>query len=266
MPDRDTAHDLDLLIRAAREAGEIAMRYFRKQPKVWDKGNGEGPVTEADLAVNEALARTLRPARPGYGWLSEESEDDPARLSARTVFILDPIDGTRAFIEGQDSFSHAIAVVTDGQVRAGVVYLPARDLLYAATADGPATLNGLTIRARETALPEGAEILMSRMTTEPGHWLRGAMPDLKRVFRPSIAWRLALVGEGRFDGALSFRPAWEWDIAAGSLIAARAGAEVSDAAGGALRFNQPRPMAAGLWAAPPALHAAVRRYFALRLP
>ena len=253
MPEAES--DLDLLIRAAREAGRIALRYWKRNPKVGDKGD-EGPVTEADHAVNDALRKTLRGARADYGWLSEETPDDAARLATDAQFILDPIDGTRAFIAGEDSFSHAIAVARNGRVTAGVVYLPALDRMFAATDDGPATLNGAPLQASLIAGVEGATILTPAANMKPELW-PGGVPDLKRSFRASVAYRLALVGQGRFDGMLSFRQGWEWDIAAGALIAMRAGATVSDRHGRPLTFNNPVPRADGLVAAAPGLHAAL---------
>ena len=253
MPEADA--DLALLIRAARQAGEIALRYWKRNPKSWDKGD-EGPVTEADHAVNDALLHILRSARPSYGWLSEETPDDTARLTTEAQFILDPIDGTRAFIAGEDSFSHAIAIARNGRVTAGVVFLPAIDRLFAATHDSPATLNGEPIHASTLPGIEGANILTPAANMKPEHW-PGGVPDLKRSFRASVAYRLALVGQGRFDGMLSFRQGWEWDIAAGALIAARAGATVSDRHGQPLTFNNPTPRADGLIAAAPGLHTAL---------
>lgn len=253
MPGPD--EDLALLIGAAQEAGRIALRFWKRNPRVWDKGE-EGPVTEADHAVNEALLRRLRAARPDYGWLSEETPDDPERLETEHQFILDPIDGTRAFIAGEDSFSHAIAVARQGVVTAGVVYLPALGRMFAATCDGAATLNGAVIEASRLPGIEGANILTPSANMKPELW-PGGVPDLKRSFRASVAYRLALVAQGRFDGMLSFRQGWEWDIAAGSLIASRAGARVTDRAGRALRFNMAVPKADGLIAAAPGLHAAL---------
>ena len=253
MPEPES--DLALLIRAAHQAGRIALRYWKRNPKTWDKGD-EGPVTEADHAVNDALHHTLRSARPEYGWLSEETPDDTARLQTEAQFILDPIDGTRAFIAGEDSFSHAIAIARNGRVTAGVVYLPALDRMFAATHDGPATLNGTAIHASTIAGIDGANILTPAANLKPELW-PGGVPDLKRSFRASVAYRLALVGQGRFDGMLSFRQGWEWDIAAGALIASRAGAAVTDRHGAALTFNNPTPRADGLIAAAPGLHAAL---------
>lgn len=251
MPERDLA----LLTEAARRAGAIALRFWRQSPQVWEKP-GQGPVTEADLAVNAALGQMLRAARPDYGWLSEEDPDSAARQATESQFILDPIDGTRAFIAGEDVFSVSLAVVRGGVPRAGVVYLPALDRLYTATDHGPALRDGQPIRAsRQTSLPE-ARLLTTAQMMQPQHW-PGGVPDLKRSFRASLAYRLCLVAEGRHDGMLTLRDSWEWDIAAGSLIAARAGATVTDRQGQGLRFNQPQPLAPGVLAAAPAIHAAL---------
>ena len=246
------APDLALLIEAAHLAGKIALQHWRKNPQVWEKPDGQGPVSAADLEVNAALETHLRTARPTYGWLSEESEDTPARLQTQTQFILDPIDGTRSFLQGDIAFSHAIAVIENGQVTAGVVYLPAQDKLYAATANGAATLNGTEIHLRPPQSP--ADILTGKATMNPENW-PGGVPDVHRHFRASMAWRLCLVAEGAFDALLTLRPAWEWDIAAGTLIAARAGAIVSDRAGQPMRFNAADPRTNGVIVAAPALHA-----------
>ena len=116
--------DLDLLIAAAQEAGQLALGYWRNRPREWDKGDGAGPVTEADLAVDARLRARLTAARPDHGWLSEESPDDGSRLGRRRLFVVDPIDGTRAFIAGETGWALALAVVEDGRVTAGVVHLP----------------------------------------------------------------------------------------------------------------------------------------------
>lgn len=249
------ARDLALLEAAARAAGKIAMRYWKQSPQVWDKG-AEGPVTEADLAVNQMLRADLTAARPGYGWLSEETPDSPQRLVQTHVFIVDPIDGTRAFIAGESAFAHSLAVAEHGQVTAAVVYLPAKNLMYSATAGGPALLNGAPIAASRRADPEGASALANAGALAPDLW-PGGVPGLKRSFRASLAWRLCLVAEGAFDAMLTMRPAWEWDVAAGSLIATRAGASVTDRDGVPLTFNTPDPRTPGALAAAADLHAAL---------
>lgn len=261
MPGRD----LDLLIDAARQAGDIALRYFRNAPKVWEKPDDAGPVTEADLAINEMLLGVLRDARPDYGWLSEESPDDPARLETRRCFIVDPLDGTRAFIDGQSGFAHSLAIADQGQVTAGVVYLPELGLLYTATADGPATCNGQALVPTDGTL-DGASLLGGRNLLDATHWQGGVAPAMTRAFRPSLAWRLCLIAEGRFDVTLSLRRTWEWDVAAGCLIARRAGCGVSDMLGAAPLFNNSRGFVDGIVVAGPQRQAEIIGRLAHRSP
>lgn len=248
------AHDLALLIDAARAAGAEALSHVGQDLGVRIKDHDNSPVTRADLAVDRLLAAHLRAARPDYGWLSEESADHGDRAGADTVFIIDPIDGTRAFIDGQESWSHAIAVAHRGQVTAAVVYLPMLDALYTAALGAGARLNGRPIQVTAAQTVDGAAVLATRPNMDPGYW-RGHPPPFKRAHRPSLAYRLSLVAEGRFDAMLTLRPSWEWDIAAGSLIAAEAGARVTDRRGGPLRFNAAHPQTDGVLVAGPRLHA-----------
>ena len=248
--------DLELLEQAARDAGKIALGYWRNEMQSWDKADDAGPVSEADLAVNDMLRDRLTAARPDYGWLSEESEADPSRLDARHCFIIDPIDGTRAFIAGQEGFSHSLAVTDGDRIIAAVVHLPARDIIYSAHVNGPALRNGQPIAPSDTGI-DGATVLTYRAASDPGHWRDDQVPPFRREFRPSLAWRLCLAAEGRFDAAMSLRLAWEWDIAAGSLIAERAGAAVTDRYGDRMRFNGPRAMVDGLIVAGPRLHGQI---------
>lgn len=249
--------DLALLIEAARHAGDIARGYHgRATLDVQLKPGDNSPVSEADLAVNAALETYLRRARPDYGWLSEESADDAARLNAERVFIVDPIDGTRSFVDGQRTWAHALAIAEKGAVVAGVVFLPMLDKMYTGLLGAGAHLNGKPISVSSVAPVDGAEVLATRQNFEPHHW-RGEVPVMKRNHRPSLAYRLSLVAEGRFDAMFTFRPSWEWDIAAGSLILSEAGARVTDRRGGRLRFNNTVPQTEGVIGANPGLHAAI---------
>ena len=250
------AHDLALLTHAARAAGDIALRFWRQSPDAWEKPDGTGPVTEADLAVNAMLRDTLQLARPDYGWLSEEDADTTARLSTPRQFIIDPIDGTRAFIAGEETFAHSLAVTENGTVIAGVVYLPALDRLYTATATGAALKDGEPIHASTRKEIEGATLLTTPPNLAPQHW-PGGVPAIKRSFRTSLAYRLCLVAEGRHDGMLTLRDAWEWDIAAGALIEMRAGATVTDRHNHPLHFNTAEAKRPGVLAAAPGLHSAL---------
>jgi myo-inositol-1(or 4)-monophosphatase len=245
------AHDLDLLTHAALDAGKIALQFWKNSPRVWDKDGS--PVTEADIAVNDMLEARLRGARPDYGWLSEETPDSADRLSREHVFIIDPIDGTRAFVAGEETFAHSLAIVRNGAVIAGVVYLPALDRLYTASLTAPALRDGQPIAPSGRADEDGATLLTSRPNLDPAHW-PGGVPPVRRTFRASLAYRMCLVAEGRHDAMLTLKDAWEWDIAAGALIAARAGAMVTDRAGRVLAFNSAHPQTQGVITAPPDLH------------
>ena len=250
------ATDLPLLIDAARTAGRVATSFTGPAAARWDKPEGAGPVTEADLAVNDALETSLRLARPDYGWLSEETEDNPNRLSADTVFIIDPIDGTRSFVEGARTWAISIAVAHRGQVTAAAIYLPLRNKLYAAGAGLGATLNGAAVTASRAGMVASSRILAARPNFDDRHWRTGA-PPVDRHYRPSLAYRLSLVGEGKFDGMLTLRDSWEWDIAAGALIVAEAGGTVTDRNGAPLRFNNPHPALNGVVAAGRPMHDAL---------
>lgn len=238
---------------AAAAAGEVGLRHFSGDRTPTEKPGGQGPVTAADLEVDALLKRELLAARPEYGWLSEETPDSTARLVQKRVFIIDPIDGTRAFVEGSKAWAHSLAVAVDGIVTAAVVALPALDRVYAAALGGPATLNNQVIKVDPDA-DETGEILAAKPNFAPEHWPGGVTP-MARGFRSSLANRLALVGEGRFSAMLTLRRVWEWDIAAGSLIAAAAGAKLSTHSGATLRFNTPEAKLESILAAPPALHA-----------
>jgi myo-inositol-1(or 4)-monophosphatase len=259
LPERDLA----LLIEAAAEAAAIAMRYWRSEQSVWHKAGGAGPVSEADFAVDAYLRERLGKARPDYGWLSEETEDGTARLSARRVFVVDPIDGTRAFVAHERTWALSLAVVEDGAAIAGVVQLPAMGRLYTASRGAGARLDGKPISVTEgRGRLDGARVLASRSVLEPELWRHGVVPPFRREFRPSLAYRMCLVAEGRHDAMLTHRPAWEWDIAAGTVIAREAGAVVTDRHGAPLRFNTPEARADGVIAGPPATHAALLRALA----
>ena len=248
--------DLLLLTRAAEAAGEIALRHFGAEPKSWDKGDGAGPVSVADIEVNEMLLDVLRPARPDYGWLSEESEDTKNRLSTKRQFVIDPIDGTRAFLEGARDWGHSLAIVEDGRVIVAAAFFPVREQLFSAELGAGANRNGSTIEARKERTISATDVLAARPNLQPGFWKGGTPPPFKRHFRSSLAYRLCAVAEGKFDAMLTLRPSWEWDIAAGSLIVEEALGHATDRRGAPLRFNNPDPRVNGVVAGG-AIHAAL---------
>ena len=247
-------NDLALLIEAATRAAEIALPFANHSAKAWEKEDGSGPVTEADLAVNDMLYAFLRNARPNYGWLSEETEDDRMRLKKRHCFVIDPIDGTRSFMNGEKTWAHSLAIATNGVPTTGVVHLPALDHLFAAEIGKGATRNNKILAVSRQDALSGAHVLAAQPTQTPKFWKDAEVPDFVRHHRPSIAYRLALVAQGRFDAMITFRDSWEWDICAGALIAAEAGGVVSDRSGHSLRFNKILPITKGAVVAGPRLH------------
>jgi myo-inositol-1(or 4)-monophosphatase len=218
---------LALLRAAAHEAGAIAMRYFGKSPEVWMK-DGTSPVSEADYAADAYLRETLMKARPDYGWLSEETADDLARLKARRTFVVDPIDGTRAFLEGNSTWCVSVAVVDRGRSLAGVLECPAKAETYWAVPGSGAFCNDSRINVRRAgARPEvaGPKLFVDQLPTDL----------LERVHRvtyvPSLAYRLAMIATGTLDASFVKPNSHDWDIAAAALILNEAGGKLVDTSG-----------------------------------
>ena len=230
--------DLELILTAAVAAGDTALGYFRKTLDVRWKSEGRSPVSEADLAANDILKGRLLGARPDYGWLSEETDDDESRLVRETVFVVDPIDGTRAFIAGKDLWCVSVAIVHRGQPVAGVLYAPALNEIFQATRDGEAQKNGKAIAVREAA--SGAVLKVAAAEDVMG---RLALPDRNRMMRvshvPSLAYRLAMIADGRIDGTIVKRNSHDWDLAAADLILSRAGGALCSLDGEPLSYNRP---------------------------
>jgi myo-inositol-1(or 4)-monophosphatase len=243
--------DLKLLEDTVRQAGDIARRYFGGDYKRWSKEGGS-PVTEADLAVNAFLRERLTAARPSYGWLSEENADDPARLAKRDLFLIDPIDGTIAFLKNRPHFTICAAVVTEGRPSCGVVYNPISDELYSARTGGGAHRNAAPIRVGSRQQLQGAAMLGDRTQFHGPPW-----PPMHVQNRNSVAYRLVLVADGSADASVSLTAKRDWDLAAADIILAEAGGCLSDAKGATLVYNNPVTTQASLVAANPVLHAEI---------
>ncbi|WP_152044651.1 3'(2'),5'-bisphosphate nucleotidase CysQ [Aureimonas psammosilenae] len=223
--------DLALLLDAAAEAGRIALRYFRQDPKVWWK-EGNSPVSEADYAVDAYLKERLLSARPHYGWLSEETAPAPGEGPVpERFFIVDPIDGTRAFLRGEETWCVAVAVVDgNGRPLAGVVDAPAKAEVYRAASGEGAFLNGERLDLAHFAEPPALAVAM------PDEIKRKLPRETREALRsvpsaPSLAYRIAQVAAGRIDGTLIRPSASDWDIAAADLILSEAGGLLGDIEG-----------------------------------
>lgn len=201
------------------------MRYFRGKQDVWMK-EGQSPVSEADFAVDKFLRETLLAARPHYGWLSEETADSPDRLGAHRTFVVDPIDGTRGFLEGLDYWCVSVAVVEDGRSTCGVLECPARDETFWAAPGAGAYRNGSPIRVRplggRTKI-SGPKVMIDDLAPE---WLN-TVERGKHI--PSLAYRVAMIANGDLDATFVKPNAHDWDLAAADLILHEAGGSLINA-------------------------------------
>ena len=243
--------DLKLLEDTVRAGGAIARKYYGGDYKRWNKEGGS-PVTEADLAVNTYLCETLMAARPDYGWLSEESTDDPTRLSRSNVFVVDPIDGTVAFLKNRPHFTVCAAVVVDGRPCCGAIYNPITDELYSARSGNGARRNGMPIHVTARQVLADCAMLGDRTQLTRAPW-----PPLRVENRNSVAYRLMLVADGNADASVSLSAKRDWDLAAADIILQEAGGLLTDACGTRLRYNGDSTIQPSLVAANPALHAEI---------
>jgi myo-inositol-1(or 4)-monophosphatase len=243
------------LVAIVREAGRIAHARWPGAGHAlasWDK-SPNNPVSEADLAVDRFLRRELGALLPSAAWLSEETADDKVRTQSGLIWLVDPIDGTRDFVAGRKGWAVSVALVSGGRPLIGMLIAPARGEEWIAVAGEGARLNNAPIRASTRAALAGARV--------PTHSLPREDRDLVAVEQPnSIALRIAMVADNRADLVATVRWGYEWDIAAATLIAREAGAEVTDAFGHPLEYNKHDPRAFGLLVCSPAIHpAAVER-------
>jgi myo-inositol-1(or 4)-monophosphatase len=227
--------ELNTAERAAREAGRIISQLFKGKFDVHEKSKNN-PVTTADLEANRKIRQIIQGRFPGDGWLSEEDSDDASRLASSRVWIVDPIDGTKEFIEGVPQFAVSIGFVVQGRPKVAVVYNPIEDRLYRAAAGQGVELNEERIRVAPRQELPGALLLVSR--SEPLRKFQVFVDLCKIQSVGSIAFRLAKVAGGDGDGTLTFRSIHEWDVCAGALMVEEAGGKVVDGNGKALLFNR----------------------------
>ncbi|MEC9367163.1 MAG: 3'(2'),5'-bisphosphate nucleotidase CysQ [Pseudomonadota bacterium] len=247
--------DALLLFDAVREAGALALGYFRNSPAAHIKADGT-QVSEADLAADRLLSDRLKAARPDYGWLSEETPDDGTRHSRQRVWMADPIDGTRAFLKGVAEWTVCAALVEEGVPRVGAIFNPATDEFFHAVEGGGAFLNGKSISVSGAASIEGSRLAITDVMLKRSYWGR-PWPTVSTRWVNSIAYRLALVASGRSDGTMSLSKKSLWDLAAAHLLVQEAGGVFTTHDGGTLRFDHSGLVFPSVVAAGPKLHAAL---------
>lgn len=251
--------DRDRLLEIVREAARIAHARWPGAGHAlssWDKTPGN-LVSEADLEVDRFLRRELGALLPSAGWLSEETADDKIRTASGLIWLVDPIDGTRDFVAGRSGWAVSVALVCAGRPLIGILAAPARGEEWVAVAGQGARLNDVPIRASRRMQFSGARVPTISLPAEDS--------DLIAVEQPnSIALRIAMVADDRADLVATVRWGFEWDIAAATLIAREAGAEVSDAFGRPLGYNKHDPREFGLLVCSPMIHAAAIERLAVR--
>jgi myo-inositol-1(or 4)-monophosphatase len=258
MEENDLTRELKLAKKAAREAGEILRGYWKREGlKVSSKSPGN-PVTQADLEADSAIKKTLRDPFPSYGWMSEETVDNDDRLKCRRVWIVDPLDGTKEFINGIPEFSVAIALIEDGVPILGVTYNPIKREMYWSARGVGCHLNTREVRVTRVRTLRRATVLASRSETARGEWqvFHGML-----IVSPtgSVAYKLAMVAAGKADATFTRSPKSEWDIASGAALVVEAGGTITDIKGRTLRFNQRDVKLEGLIADNSVLHGALMK-------
>ena len=241
--------ELRILNDAIRTAGAEALRLASDGFETHTKSD-HSPVTSADLAVNQILQSHLLAVFPHDGWLSEESSDGPARLQKARVWVIDPIDGTKAFIMGEPEFCISAALVEEGRPVLAAIFNPSTDELFAAMRGGGLHLNHKPISPQERRRDQQSVIALSPWEHRVGRFKSLEAHATGRPMR-SIAWALALAASGQIHAVATFESENEWDVAAGALLIEEAGGTMHDGGGQALGFNRPEPRYQGIIATSP---------------
>jgi myo-inositol-1(or 4)-monophosphatase len=252
------ARDAALLTDTVREAGALALSLFRTELKNWTKG-ASSPVSEADIAVNDLIQMRLRSATPDYGWLSEESADDEARLGKHLVWIVDPIDGTRGYLAGREDWCVSVALVRDASPVLAAVFAPVSDEFFFAVRGQGATCNNVPVHAAsgtelDFSRVAGPKPLVERLNQSPG----------EIVLHPrigSLALRLCRVAQGRLDAAFAGGQSRDWDLAAANLIVQEADGNMTALSGDAISYNRREVTHGVLVAAGRDRHARIVEHF-----
>ena len=236
-----------------RQAGSVALDiYAHAEVKNWEKGK-DNPLTEADLAVDRLLHGKLLGACPDFGWLSEETVDNASRLARDWVWVVDPIDGTKEFLQKVPHWTISVGLVHQGRPVLGVVFNPVEDSLVAGANGHGVTVNGRPAKMSGKADLQGAHLVGSRSEQK-----RGEFDSVKDLYRfeavGSIAYKMALLAIGRCDIYYTLSPKHEWDICAGHLLVEAAGGKVSQKDGAEILYNQPQAKYRSVVAANGTLH------------
>ncbi|MBF88711.1 MAG: 3'(2'),5'-bisphosphate nucleotidase CysQ [Candidatus Marinimicrobia bacterium] len=240
-------YELDVAINAALKAGEILLDYYYRNYDVKDKGtspmySGLNPVTDADRASDNYLREILTSEFPQYGWFSEETKDSPDRLYKDRVWIVDPLDGTKEYIDKIPMWVVSIALVENKEPILGVLYNPEKEEIFTAVTGKGAFYNGKSVTCSKLTELSKMIILNSRTETRDGLWLpfKEVFKELKGV--GSVAYKLGLTAAAKADIFATLRPKNEWDVCAGHCIINEAGGMMIDLKGNEVTYNNKNPL------------------------
>jgi myo-inositol-1(or 4)-monophosphatase len=242
-------------IEAAIDAARVVFARFTPGAIVTEYKIGHDPVTDADRAVDAVLRQSL--LRDGEGWLSEESVDDISRLSKSRVWVVDPLDGTREFVQGIPEFCASIGFVEDGRPVAGGICNPATNETIIGAIDAGVLYNGKPAKPSQRTSLKGSLILASRSEVKRGEWHQFQSGDYQIRPMGSVAYKLALVSAGLADVTFTLTPKNEWDVVAGVALVESAGGFVSTLEKTSLTANRRDPLLSGLLATGPFLKDAL---------
>jgi myo-inositol-1(or 4)-monophosphatase len=252
--DLKAAHDL--AVSAAKEAGAAIAGFYESEYSLKDKGGGDNPLTDADLASDRILEDRLKGAFPGTGWLSEETGDDKSRLDCEFCWIVDPLDGTREFTLGIPEFAVSVALIQGDRAVVGVLYNPITQELFSGIVGQGAWYNGQPCRTSDKADLDGARVVCSRSEMKKG-WFDAWKDQLTLTPTGSVAYKFGLVGAGLAEATFTNKPRNAWDLAGGVAIVEAAGGRCSDRHGQRYRFNQDKPLKDGVCGTNGASHEAI---------
>ncbi|MBN1817234.1 MAG: 3'(2'),5'-bisphosphate nucleotidase CysQ [Sedimentisphaerales bacterium] len=248
---------LNKIEKALERAAEAALRHASGQIVVQRKA-GNDPVTQADRELDDILRCCLLSKEEG--WLSEETSDDRLRLDKQRVWIVDPLDGTREFIEGIDEWSISVALVENGVPVAAGICNPKRSEYFLGSRQMGVRFNGRQVRASGKNDLQGALILASRTEFRRGLWDDFADGPARVTPMGSVAYKLARVSAGLADATFTLEPKSEWDIAAGVCLVQAAGGFAEATDGKDLCFNRSDIRRPGLMAAGGRLFGPLKEY------
>ena len=216
-------------------AGDIALKWFRNDPENWEKEDGS-LISKVDIEINNLLMKILKKNNPSFGWLSEETEDDKSRLTNEVTYVVDPLDGTKAFLEGKKEFSISIALVKNGEPISGIVYSPSTKEIFESEKGKGSWKNNKQIKISKYKELSGCRMVAFKPMFSHPSWKK-PWPDMLIENKNSVAYRMALVASGEFDAMMALNSKNDWDIAAGDLLIREAGGIVSQHNNTKMKYN-----------------------------